>query len=292
EYVDGTNLNQLVKAHGPLAIDRAVDYVRQAALGLQYAHEQGLVHRDVKPGNLMLHRAGSVKLLDLGLARFHDAAKNEKLTEKFDDKIVLGTADFIAPEQVVNSSAVDIRSDIYSLGHAFYFLPTGHAPFEDGTTAQKLIWHQSRPAPPVQEARPDVPEGLAAVLDRMTQKRPEDRHQAPAEVVAGLRPWTSPRVPPPSAAEMPKFRPEAFLLGLAPPAARAPALDHLRATPPSPAPLSTPPPPPAPRPPPAPPPPPPARPPRPPPPPRPPARGPPGPPRPPPRPGPAPRAAG
>src|SRR5262249_58429326 len=123
EYVDGTSLHQVVAGHGPLAVNRAADSIRQAACGLQHAHEHGLVHRDIKPGNLLLDRAGTVKLLDLGLARFYiDATRNQNLTQKFDAASILGTADFIAPEQTMNSSRVDIRADIYSLGISFYFM--------------------------------------------------------------------------------------------------------------------------------------------------------------------------
>src|SRR5688500_17247885 len=117
EYVDGSSLHDIVARHGPLAPVRAAEYVRQAALGLQHAHEVGLVHRDVKPGNLLLDRSGTIKVMDLGLARFHqDPARNLGLTDKYDKHIVLGTVDFMAPEQAFETAAVDIRSDIYGLG--------------------------------------------------------------------------------------------------------------------------------------------------------------------------------
>lgn len=213
DYIDGTNLHQLVAEHGPLTIERAADYIRQAALGLQHAFENGLIHRDIKPGNLLLDRNGVVKMLDLGLARFFDAGKNENLTQKFDEKSVLGTADFIAPEQAMNSSKVDIRADIYSLGCTMYYLLLRRFPFEDGSVAQKLMWHQTKEPIPVRELRPDVPAGLADVLERMMRKKPEDRYQTPAEVVQAVQPWVG-QVPLPSPQEMPKVRPSAYQLGL------------------------------------------------------------------------------
>src|SRR5262249_7607071 len=122
EYVDGESLQNIVAKHGKLDPGRAANYVRQAALGLQHAHEANLVHRDIKPGNLLVDRAGTVKILDLGLARILDAHK-DNLTEKFDgDNAVLGTADYLAPEQALGGKAsVDIRADIYSLGATFFF---------------------------------------------------------------------------------------------------------------------------------------------------------------------------
>src|SRR5262245_5297926 len=118
EYVDGTNLHQIVSQSGPLAVERAAHYTRQAAAGLQHAHEHGLVHRDIKPGNLLLDRSGVVKLLDLGLARFRqDVAQSDNITARYNEQhTVVGTADYMSPEQGIDSASVDIRSDIYSLG--------------------------------------------------------------------------------------------------------------------------------------------------------------------------------
>ena len=132
EFVDGKNLHQLVAEHGPLSPLRATEYIRQAAVGLEAARAVGLVHRDIKPANLILDRAGVVRLADLGLARFlGNAMRNQNLTQQFDPNSVLGTLDFIAPEQADNSSAVDIRADIYSLGHTLYYL-TGGPVYVDG----------------------------------------------------------------------------------------------------------------------------------------------------------------
>src|SRR5207245_1135052 len=141
-------LQDLVARHGPLNVGRAAHYIAQAAEGLQHAHKAGLVHRDVKPSNLLLNRGGVVKILDMGLARFfHD--KSDALTGEHEAHTVLGTADYLAPEQARASHDVDIRADVYSLGATFYYLLTGKAPFAEGTLNQKLLWHQMRqPAPP------------------------------------------------------------------------------------------------------------------------------------------------
>jgi serine/threonine protein kinase len=188
EYVDGASLQDLVREQGPLDPPRAANYVSQAALGLQHAHETAsLVHRDIKPGNLVVDRNGTLKLLDLGLARFF-MDEEDLLTRKYDEN-VLGTADYLAPEQVVDSHEVDIRADIYSLGATFYFLLTGKTPFGEGTAAQKLIWHQTRQVKPVRTVREDVPEAMEAVVSKMLAKDPGQRFQTPVEVVQALAEW-------------------------------------------------------------------------------------------------------
>jgi phosphate ABC transporter phosphate-binding protein len=223
EYVDGTNLHAVVAGHGRLAAARAAGYIRQAAVGLDHAAKAGLVHRDVKPGNLLLDRGGTVKLLDLGLARFlTDAARNDNLTARYDRHVVVGTADFIAPEQALDSSTADVRSDIYSLGATFYFLLTGRTLFPDGTVTQKLMWHQNRTPVPVRDLNPGVPAAMAAVLERMMAKVPADRYQTPAEVVAAVARWgTEASLPP--AVEMPTIRPDWYRLGLSPVPTNLPA---------------------------------------------------------------------
>jgi serine/threonine protein kinase len=205
EHIDGSNLYDVVKRHGPLSVERAAHYIRQAAMGLQHAHLAGLVHRDIKPGNLLLDRSGVVKVLDMGLARFFNEPE-ANLSEDPELGNVLGTADYLAPEQV-NDSRVDIRADIYGLGVTFYYLLVGKSPFQKGTTAQKLIWHQVRRPKPVRSLRPEVPEGLERVLDKMLAKDPAHRFQTPAEVVEALAPWTQAPIAPPPEAEMPKLSP-------------------------------------------------------------------------------------
>lgn len=216
EFVDGTNLHDLTANHGPLGIHRSANYVMQAAAGLQKAHEVGLVHRDVKPDNMMLDRAGVVKILDLGLAKFYDGNKNENLTQEFDPKTVLGTADYIAPEQVLNSSDADIRADIYSLGCTLYFMLARRRPAGNGSTMEKLMWHQMKEADPIQKLRPQVPTELAAVIEKMMRKRPEDRYQTPAEVVEALAPWGQPAAEKPADHEFARG-PVNYRLGLCPP---------------------------------------------------------------------------
>ena len=207
EYVDGASLQEIVKKTGPMDVTRAAHYIRQSALGLQHAHESGLVHRDIKPGNILVDRNGIVKVLDMGLARFFND-EEDVLTKKYDEN-VLGTADYLAPEQALDSHSVTIRADIYSLGATFYFCLTGRTPFSEGTVAQKLIWHQTRQPKPVRSLRPDVDEGVVAILERMMAKRAEDRYQTPQAVAEALAPWTQTAISPPPDAEMPHLSPAA-----------------------------------------------------------------------------------
>jgi len=209
EYVDGANLQEIVSRFGPLSLRRAAHYIRQTAEGLHYAHQvAGLVHRDIKPANILLDRTGLVRVLDLGLVRFfHDNL--DCLTLQYDGKNVLGTADYVSPEQALNSHDVDIRADIYSLGATFYFLLTGQTPFPDGKATQKLIWHQVKQPVPVRKLRPEIPEGLAAVVEKMLAKKREERYQTPAEVIEALAPWTVEPIGPPSEVEMPRLSPAA-----------------------------------------------------------------------------------
>jgi serine/threonine protein kinase len=208
EYVDGVNLQDLVTRHGRLDPTRAAHYISQSAEGLQHAHQAGLVHRDIKPANLLLSRTGVVKVLDLGLARFfHD--DEDALTKEHSGQAILGTADYLSPEQGRNSHNVDIRADLYSLGATFYFLLVGRAPFADGTLNQKLIRHQMKTPTAVRKLRPDVPEAMAMVISRMMAKDAAGRYQTPADVVAALAPWTQTVLRPPAPAELPPLRPTA-----------------------------------------------------------------------------------
>ena len=204
EYIDGGDFEVLVQKVGPLPVERAAHYIRQAAHGLQHAHECGLVHRDIKPGNLLVDRAGMVKLLDLGLARiFHEST--DDLTTGRDARTLLGTVDYLAPEQALDSHDVDIRADIYGLGATFYFLLAGKGLFEDGTVAQKLSWHLHRPPVPITQLRPDVPPEIVQILEKMLAKKPEERYQTPEEVDEALDPYTQSPIPPPSPLELPQL---------------------------------------------------------------------------------------
>jgi serine/threonine protein kinase len=204
EHVDGASLQEIIKKHGPMDVLRACHYMRQAALGLQHAHDAaGLVHRDIKPGNVLVDRNGIVKILDMGLARFfYD--EEDILTKKYDEN-VLGTADYLAPEQATDSHAVDIRADIYSLGATFYYCLTGRTPFQEGTVAQKLIWHQTRLPKPIRSFRAEVPEGVVAVIDKAMSKDANARYQSPLELAEALSEWTRTPIPPPPESEMPKL---------------------------------------------------------------------------------------
>ena len=223
EYVDGPTLHELVKQAGPMEVLRACHYIRQAALGLQHAHEAGLVHRDVKPSNVLVDRQGVVKLLDLGLARFRND-HNDPITKRYDDNHVLGTADYVAPEQTFDSHNVDGRADVYGLGATFYFLLAGRPPFPDGTPAQKLIWHRKRQPESIQNLRRDLPLGVTLIVEKMMAKQPERRFQTPLEVAHALVPWTQEPIGPPAEAELPPLSPAALKAGLPPPPAGPPAM--------------------------------------------------------------------
>ena len=183
ELVEGRSLYDLVKRDGPPPADRVREIGRESAKGLAHAHAAGIVHRDVKPGNILLAKSGAVKVTDLGLARGED--EELSLTVAHDEK-VLGTADYLAPEQALDSHSVDHRADIYGLGCTLYFSLCGHGPFTEGTLTQRLMAHQTAPPPPIETLVGDVPESLAAAIARMLEKKPEDRFQTMDEVAAAL----------------------------------------------------------------------------------------------------------
>ncbi|MDO4550484.1 MAG: serine/threonine-protein kinase [Planctomycetia bacterium] len=187
EYVEGQDLLSTVKKEGPLDIYRAADYIRQAAEGLDYAHNAGLIHRDMKPANLLVDQRGVVRILDMGLARFTDE-KRASLTVAYDEN-VLGTADYLAPEQARNSHTVDARADIYGLGCTFYYLLVGHVPFPEGTLPQRIWAHQKKMPKQISLERPEVPEDLAKICWRMMAKDPNDRQQTAKEVAEDLTDW-------------------------------------------------------------------------------------------------------
>jgi serine/threonine protein kinase len=216
EFVDGADLYRYVTVRGPLDPRVAAHYVSRAAEALQRAADQGWVHRDIKPHNLMVDRTGRVRVLDLGLARsLKEDSRYPPVSDLEGRGSFVGTADFIAPEQAANSSRVDERADIYSLGATFYFLLTGRPPFADGTAAQKLNCHRTREPHPIRQVRPDVPDGMAAVLGKMMAKDPAARYRGPVEVAAALVTWAEPPPPPPDPAHLPCWPPAVLrLLGL------------------------------------------------------------------------------
>lgn len=187
EYVDGSDLQSMVKKKGPLPFCQVADFIAQAARGLQHAHDVGLIHRDVKPANLLVNSQGKVKLLDLGLALFSDGSQ-ASLTMDFNDK-VLGTADYLAPEQALNSHRVDQRADIYGLGCTMYFLLTGSAPFPEGSIAQRIAKHQSTMPTEVRKLRSDCPGELEGICVKMIQKDPMFRYATANQVAEVLDAW-------------------------------------------------------------------------------------------------------
>ncbi len=187
EYVDGDDLQTIVKKNGPLPFDKVAEYIAQAAQGLQHAHEVGLIHRDVKPANVLINSAGKVKLLDLGLALFADD-EQASLTIDFNDK-VLGTADYLAPEQALNSHKVDHRADQYGLGCTMYFLLTGQPPFPDGTIAQRIAKHQKEMPTEIRKIRAKCPGELEGICWKLMQKDPKFRYANSAQVAEVLQQW-------------------------------------------------------------------------------------------------------
>jgi serine/threonine-protein kinase len=184
EYIDGTNVRDLVNANGPLPLAEAVNFTLQIAGALTHAWEREVVHRDIKPSNILITQDGLAKLVDMGLARLEqlDGPENDETATG----VTLGTFDYISPEQARNPREADTRSDIYSLGCTLFFMLTGRPPFADGSVLQKLLLHQSEAPPDVRALRSEVPEPLAGIVATMLAKRPEDRFQNPTELAAAL----------------------------------------------------------------------------------------------------------
>ena len=186
EYVRGQTLDKLLSVETVMPVERAVEFTAQAAAGLQHAAEKGFIHRDIKPANLMVTTDGVVKILDMGLAR--NLSNADDVTGIRDKDAILGTADYVSPEQAVHGARVDIRADIYSLGATFFTLLTGRPVFLGGI-AQKLIHHQQTPPPRPSDIDPNIPEEVSDVVVRMLAKHPDDRYQSPFEVILALAPW-------------------------------------------------------------------------------------------------------
>ena len=184
EYVDGIDLQMLVKRDGPLDPSTAAELIAQSARGLEHAHSKGVIHRDVKPANLLIDQDGVVRLLDMGLALV-SADDQESLTVANNEN-VLGTADYLAPEQALNSHTVDHRADIYGLGCTLYFLLTGKPPFSDGTLAQRIAKHQTEMPKSIRQVRPNVPGELEGICVKMIQKEAKYRYQTAADVAQVL----------------------------------------------------------------------------------------------------------
>ncbi len=183
EFVDGRDLASEIEKAGPLSLAAAVDCIAQAAAGLGFAHAKGIVHRDIKPANLMLTNDGLVKVADLGLARLTVAAEgdsqNFSLTRAGG---ILGTVDYMPPEQAVDSTTIDHRADIYSLGCTLYYLLAGKPPYFAASLMGLMLQHREAKIPDLRDTRPDVPLALVAAFERMVAKRPADRPENMAEV--------------------------------------------------------------------------------------------------------------
>jgi eukaryotic-like serine/threonine-protein kinase len=243
EYVPGMNLTQLVQRAGPLPIPRACDFIRQAALGLQHIHERGYILRDLKPSNLLATllpgedgepgatdrlplrpllgpmQEWVVKVCDLGIARRATSQAGEPAGDLTATGMFLGTADYCPPEQAADARRVDVRTDLYSLGAAFYYVLTGQVPFPGGSAREKLARHLSSEKPPaVQCLRPHVPGRVAAVVCNLMAKNPEDRYQTAAEAAAAV-----------ARLQQPMGRRPAPVLASARPSARASSFDAVGA---------------------------------------------------------------
>ncbi len=195
EYVPGLTLQQLVEKQGPLPLGMACDFIRQTAQGLQHAHDQGLVHRDIKPANLMviaptglpLPPRPVIKVLDLGVARLTPLSSQDlALTTLTRDGSVIGTPDYIAPEQLEDARTVDGRADLYALGCTFYFLLTGQVPFPGGSLIQKLDKQRYQMPVPVNQVRQEIPSAVATIVRRLMAKHPDDRYPSPGDLVGVL----------------------------------------------------------------------------------------------------------
>ncbi len=185
EYVHGQDLYDMVDANGPLNFSLAADCIRQAAQGLSHAHGKQLIHRDIKPANLFRTQAGVIKVLDLGLALLKSDNDEHGLSRQYNER-TMGTADYLAPEQAIDSHNVDHRVDIYALGCTLFYLLTGRPPFDEGTLAQRIAAHQTKEPPALRDRRPDCPEFLEAICQRMMQKHPDDRFPNCSEVIAAI----------------------------------------------------------------------------------------------------------
>jgi serine/threonine protein kinase len=183
EFIEGTNLRDVVVQEGPFDLARTIDVTIQVAEALEHASERDVVHRDIKPSNIIITPAGRARVVDMGLARLHHMAGDQDLTVS---GMTLGTFDYISPEQARDPRSADVRSDLYSLGCTVFFMLVGRPPFANGTMVQKLLQHQQDSPPAIESLRPDVPKRFGAILGQLMEKDPKDRYQRPAELIADL----------------------------------------------------------------------------------------------------------
>ena len=188
EYFPGDSLQTIVDREKKVSFPRIVNILRQTADALSHAHAIGVIHRDVKPSNVLVNAQGEVKVLDLGLALLDEQVYEGRITHIQEDTI-LGTADYLAPEQAIDSHKVDARADIYALGGVLYFCLTGHVPFPEGSVSKRLLDHQQSEPASILIDRPDAPEDLVALCKKMMSKKPEQRQQSAKEVVHDFADW-------------------------------------------------------------------------------------------------------
>jgi formylglycine-generating enzyme required for sulfatase activity/serine/threonine protein kinase len=208
EYVDGQDLAALVKKRGPLSVEHAVDYIVQGAKGLEYAHKRGLVHRDIKPSNFLVDTEGQVKILDLGLARFSEQDDDGEGPPGMDltgTGVVVGTVDYMSPEQAEDTKRADARADIYSLGCSLFYLISGRSMFSGDTVVARLMAHQNQPVPSLRSINPAVPEELDRIHRKMVAKKKDDRYQTATALLDDLRKLA----PEAFAGQGPRFAPDA-----------------------------------------------------------------------------------
>jgi serine/threonine protein kinase len=186
EYVEGIDLYKLVRRDGPLPVEQALECILQAARGLQYAHSKGMVHRDIKPSNLMLNAEGQVKVLDLGLARFTPIASPAE-SDLTGSDIMVGTLDYMSPEQALDSRHADHRADIYSLGCTFWYLLTGTSPYDGATPLDKALNHRDKPIPSLRAVCAEITPQVENLSRKMLAKRPEQRYASMGELIAAIK---------------------------------------------------------------------------------------------------------
>lgn len=193
EFVEGVDLARHIKEHGPMPVDQVLDCTLQAARGLEHAHSQGIIHRDIKPGNLLLDTHGTVKILDMGLARIQEGA-NHAAPDTGDPPLtetgsMMGTVDFMSPEQAVDSRLADHTADVYSLGITLYFLLVAKPAYGGDTPLSRILAHREASIPSLCAARPDVPPQVDAIFRHMAAKNKENRYQSMTDVIRDLSNW-------------------------------------------------------------------------------------------------------
>jgi eukaryotic-like serine/threonine-protein kinase len=186
EYIKGDDLGELLRKKGQLSVSEVVDYILQTARGLKYAHDQGVIHRDIKPGNILVDSRGNVKIVDMGLAKLETKGDEGSISMLTASASVMGTVDFMSPEQGFSSKNVDARADIYSLGATLFFLLTRKVMFPGDNAFEKLLAHRESSIPSLYKARVGISPDLEIVFNKMVAKKVEDRYSSMAEVISAF----------------------------------------------------------------------------------------------------------